>query len=246
MRFLILSDLHSNLEALESALTAASSWGYDRTLVLGDIVGYGADPNPVVAILRRLPGLVSIRGNHDRVAASLEEPEGFNDAARLSALWTRQALTEDNRAFLAALPPGPLEFAPGKLLCHGTPLDEDAYLMDEAEARRCFDGARFDLCLFGHSHHPGAFVLEGSRISRRPAVEENPVIDILPGRRYLVNPGSVGQPRDRNPRAGFAIYDDTSDTVSIHRVAYPVAETREKILRAGLPRWLGDRLLLGA
>jgi len=246
MRYLVLSDLHSNLEALEAVLAVARTPGYERTLVLGDIVGYGADPNPVVEILRGLPGLVAIRGNHDRVAASLEEADGFNEAARQSALWTRRSLTADNRDFLRRLPRGPLEFAPGKLLSHGTPLDEDQYLMDEGEARRCFEGARFDLCFFGHSHYPGAFVLEESRVSRRPATGDGPVTDLLPGRRYLINPGSVGQPRDHNPRGGFAIYDDASDTVAIHRVEYRAAEARAKILRAGLPRWLGDRLLLGA
>jgi predicted phosphodiesterase len=246
MRFLVLSDLHSNLEALEAVLAAARAPGYERTLVLGDIVGYGADPNPVVEILRGLPGLLAIRGNHDRVAASLEEADGFNEAARQSALWTRRSLAAENRDFLAALPRGPVEFAPGKLLSHGTPLDEDQYLMDEGEARRCFDGVPFDLCFFGHSHYPGAFVLEESRVARRPAIGNDPVIDILPGRRYLLNPGSVGQPRDRNPRGGFAIYDDALDTVAIHRVEYRAAEARDKILRAGLPRWLGDRLLLGA
>ena len=246
MRYLVLSDLHSNLEALEAVLAAAGERGYDRTLVLGDIVGYGADPNPVVEILRRLPGLLAIRGNHDRVAASLEEPEGFNEAARQSAIWTRRVLDQANREFLAALPQGPLEFAPGRLLAHGTPLDEDQYLMDEAEARRCFDGVPFDLCFFGHSHYPGAFVLDGPRVGRHPAGGGAPVIDLLAGRRYLVNPGSVGQPRDRNPRSGFAIYDDASGTVTIRRVEYPVSESRDKILHAGLPRWLGDRLLLGA
>lgn len=245
MRFLVLSDLHSNLEALEAVLAAARAPGYERTLVLGDIVGYGADPNPVVEILRGLPGLLAIRGNHDRVAASLEEADGFNEAARQSALWTRRSLAAENRDFLAALPRGPVEFAPGKLLSHGTPLDEDQYLMEEGEARRCFDGRAFERCFFGHSHYPGAFVLEGSRVTRRPATGEEQVIDLLPGRRYLLNPGSVGQPRDRNPRCGFAIYDDAADTVSIRRVAYPAAEARDKILRAGLPRWLGDRLLLG-
>src|SRR5262249_9126866 len=141
---------------------------------------------------------------------------------------------------------GPLEFAPGNLLAHGTPLDEDQYLMDEAEARRCFDELPFDLCFFGHSHFPGAFVLDGARVVRHPAAGDAPVIDLLPGRRYLVNPGSVGQPRDRNPRSGFAIYDDASGAVTIRRVEYAVSEAREKILQAGLPRWLGDRLLLGA
>ena len=246
MRYLVLSDVHSNLEALRAVLAAARPEGFERVLVLGDVVGYGADPNGVIEILRGLPGLMAIRGNHDRVAASLSDGEGFNEAARQAALWTRRALAPESVAFLAALPRGPAEFAPGKLLCHGTPLDEDQYLLEEGEARRCFDALPFDICFFGHSHYPGAFVLEGSRITRRPAQGDESVIDVLRGRRYLINPGSVGQPRDRNPRCGFALYDDASETVSIHRVPYPAAEARDKILQAGLPRWLGDRLLLGA
>jgi len=246
MRYLVISDLHSNLEALRAVLAAARPLGFERALVLGDVVGYGADPNGVIEILRGLPGLLAIRGNHDRVAASLSAADGFNEAARLAALWTRRALAPESAAFLAALPQGPVEFASGKILCHGTPLDEDQYLLEEGEARRCFDGHPFDLCFFGHSHFPGAFVLEEDRITRRPASGDEMAIGLAPGRRYLINPGSVGQPRDRNPRCGFALYDDAADAVSIHRVAYPVVEARDKILQAGLPRWLGDRLLLGA
>lgn len=246
MRYLVLSDLHSNLEALRAVLSAARSTGYERVLVLGDLVGYGADPNGVIEILRDLPGLLAIRGNHDRVAASMEDGEGFNEAARQAAAWTRRALEPESLAFLAGLPKGPIEFAPGRILCHGTPLDEDQYLLEEGEARRCFDGLPFDLCFFGHSHYPGAFVLEETVVATRPAVGDESIIDIRQGRRCLINPGSVGQPRDRDPRCGFALYDDASASVHIYRVPYPAAEARDRILRAGLPRWLGDRLLLGA
>ncbi len=246
MRYLILSDLHSNLEATEAALARAGELGYDRTLVLGDIVGYGADPNPVVSLLRDLPGLVAIRGNHDKVAAGLEEGDEFNTVARLAAIWTRRTLTPGNLAFLRELPRGPLEFAPGRILCHGTPLDEDEYLMEGGEARRCFERLEFDVCFFGHSHYPGAFVLERLRVLRRPARGDGAVIELADGRRYLVNPGSVGQPRDRDARCGFAVYDDGPGTVTLHRAAYPAAAARDKILAAGLPRWLGDRLLVGA
>jgi len=245
MRFLLLSDLHSNLEATRATLARAAELGYDRALVLGDIVGYGADPNAVIDLLRGLKELSAIRGNHDRVAAGLEEGEGFNEAARIAAIWTRRALTPENRAFLRDLPRGPFEPAPGLLLCHGTPLDEDEYLMDEPDARRCFEALPFGVCFFGHSHYPGAFVLEGGRVTRRPATGDEVEIAIVEGRRYLVNPGSVGQPRDRNTKCGFAIYDDGSRTVTLWRIPYPAGAARDKILGAGLPRWLGDRLLVG-
>ena len=246
MRSLLLSDLHSNLEAVRATLDRAETLGYDRVLVLGDIVGYGADPNAVVDRLRDLRNLVAIRGNHDKVAAGIEEGEGFNEAARIAAFWTRRALSPDNLAFLRDLPRGPLEFHPGRLLCHGTPLDEDEYLMDENEARRCFEALPFDLCFFGHSHYPGAFVMEGERVVRRPAAGDETIVELTEGHRYLVNPGSVGQPRDRNTKCGFAIYDDRSSTVLLGRIPYAAGAARDKILEAGLPRWLGDRLLVGA
>jgi len=246
MRFLLLSDLHSNLEAVDATLSRANAIGYDRVLILGDIVGYGADPNAVVDRLRGLDGLVAIRGNHDKVAAGIEEGEGFNEAARIAALWTRRALAPDHLAFLRGLPRGPLEFAPGRLLCHGTPLDEDEYLMDVDDARRCFDALPFEMCFFGHSHYPGAFVLEGDRITRRPVAGDEAILDLVEGHRYLINPGSVGQPRDRNTKCGFAVYDDRTRRVLLVRMAYPADAARDKILDAGLPRWLGDRLLVGA
>ena len=245
MRYLVLADLHSNLEALDAVLDHARPAGYDRVLVLGDIVGYGPDPTGVIDLLRSLPDLVAIRGNHDRVAAGQDGEEEFNDAARAAALWTRRALSPGAAAYLKALPEGPLEFAPGRLVSHGTPLDEDQYLLDEGGARRCFDALVFDLCFFGHTHLPCAFRLSGARLERRAARGERTEFSVEPGVRHLINPGSVGQPRDRDPRCGYGLYDDVSGTVTVRRVPYAHATTRRKILDSGLPAWLGDRLILG-
>ncbi len=246
MRALVLSDVHSNIEALATALESAAAAGYDRTLALGDLVGYGPDPNETVDAVRALPGLMGVRGNHDRVASGLGDAGEFNHAARAAALWTRASLSPGGREFLAGLPQGPRHFTDGALLCHGSPLDEDQYLLDAGQARRCFAALPFALCFYGHTHLPGAFVLEGEHVHFEPAAGERTVLALQPGRRYLVNPGSVGQPRDRDPRCGFAIYDEAARTVTFHRVAYAAEETRRKILAAGLPSWLGDRLLLGA
>lgn len=246
MRTLVLADLHANLEATRAALDRAAGLGYDRTMLLGDLVGYGAEPNEVIAALRSLPGCLAVRGNHDRVAAGLDDDGDFNRVARAAALWTKAALSPETRGFLRALPVGPLPFGEGLLLSHGTPVDEDMYLLTEGAARRCFAALPFDLCFYGHTHLPGAFVLEDDRIRFEPARDERTVLTLRPGRRYLVNPGSVGQPRDRDPRAAFAIFDEDARAVTVHRAAYPVEETRRKILGAGLPAWLGDRLLLGA
>jgi predicted phosphodiesterase len=245
MRYLLLSDLHANLEALREALGYARGLAYDHVLVLGDVVGYGPDPNAVVEMVRSLPGLAAIRGNHDKVAVGLEEGDDFNDAARVAALWTRSVLEPGNLAFLGSLPRGPLEFAPGRYLAHGTPHDEDRYLLDEGEARRSFASLPFDLCFFGHSHYPCAFTLEGGRVGFQLAQAEPTVFTLVEGVRYLINPGSLGQPRDRNPRASFALYDAGEETVTVHRVAYPLETTRDKIRAAGLPPALGERLRLG-
>lgn len=246
MRALILSDLHSNLEALQATLGYARGLAYDQIFVLGDIVGYGPDPNPVVETLQGQPRLLAIRGNHDRVAIGLDDPGNFNDAARASAIWTRSALEPGPRDYLGALPQGPVQFAPGGLLAHGSPLDEDQYLLDPRTARDCFDGIRFDLCFFGHSHYPCCFAFEQDRVRLLVARGDRAVFALTPGGRYLINPGSLGQPRDRNPRCSFALYDDAEATVTIHRLEYPLERTRDKILAAGLPASLGDRLRVGA
>ncbi len=245
MRSLVLADLHSNLEALQATLGYARGLRYDRILVLGDIVGYGPDPDSVIETLRKQPDVVAVRGNHDRVAAGLGEADDFNPAAQAAALWTRAALSKESRAFLLTLPRGPRTFGPARLLVHGSPLDEDQYLLEEGAARRCFTEVSFEICLFGHSHYPCCFTMEGDRVTLRVARGDRTVFALQPGCRYLINPGSLGQPRDRNPRCSFAIYDDTEASVTVHRIDYPFEKTREKILSAGLPPALGDRLRIG-
>ncbi len=157
MSYLIISDIHANLEALEATLAAAGP--YDRALVLGDLVGYGADPNAVIDRVRALPGAVIIRGNHDKVGAGLEDVEGFNHLARHAIEWTAAALTPDNRDWLAALPQGPVIIDDAVEICHGTPFDEDVYVFDDLDALRALRAARRPLCLFGHTHVPAVFRL---------------------------------------------------------------------------------------
>jgi diadenosine tetraphosphatase ApaH/serine/threonine PP2A family protein phosphatase len=245
VKYLVLSDLHSNLEALRAVLEHAAPAGCERSLVLGDIVGYGADPLEVIEVVRALPGLAAVRGNHDRVAAGFDDGNDFNPPARTAAHWTRARLTGETAGFLRGLARGPLECAPGVLLSHGSPLDEDEYLLDAAGARRCLRDRAFALCFFGHTHLPCVFVEDGGEVGLRVPRRPEEVVPLEPGRRYLVNPGSVGQPRDRVPLAGYAIYDPAAATVTFRRVPYAIAETRRKILDAGLPSWLGDRLVLG-
>ena len=151
MRSLIVSDIHGNLEALDTVL-AVLDGRYDDVLVLGDLVGYGADPNGVVDRVKSLNPRAVIRGNHDKVAAGLEDGDSFNAVARSAVLWTFEALTPENRAYLSNLPEGPVEIDDLLEICHGTPYDEDAYLFDELDALRAFEAATRPVCLYGHTH----------------------------------------------------------------------------------------------
>jgi len=245
MRFLVLSDLHANLEALTAVLERARELGWDRTLALGDLVGYGADPDVVVEATRRLPGLIIVRGNHDRVASGERPSPDLGPSALRAAVWTRRHLSSESREFLACLPPGPLVFTPGGILVHGSPVDEDDYLLDEDEGARAFQALDFHVGFFGHTHLPGSFVSRREAVAWLDIAGDGAAFPLGETDRHLINPGSVGQPRDGDPRASFAIYDDHARQVTIHRVPYDVASARRKILEAGLPAALGDRLLHG-
>jgi diadenosine tetraphosphatase ApaH/serine/threonine PP2A family protein phosphatase len=245
MRFLVLSDLHANLEALQAVLDRAGGLGWERALVLGDIVGYGADPEAVVQATRGLQGLVAVRGNHDRVAAG-EEPAGdFSASALRAAFWTRRRLSPASREFLSRLPRGPVEFGPGGVLAHGSPADEDEYILDDEEGARAFAAHDFRIGFFGHSHLPGLFLSREGAVALLDIAGDGAAFPIGDRDRHLINPGSVGQPRDGDPRASFAIYDDQERLVTLYRVPYDAEAARRKIVEAGLPVALGDRLLYG-
>jgi predicted phosphodiesterase len=245
MRALVVSDLHSNSEALRSALARVRRKKYDTTICLGDFVGYGAQPNQVLDVMRRLKGPKHyIRGNHDRVAAGFEDGEGFNHAARYAALWTREKLSGPNRTFLHDLPIGPVTHG-DVVLCHGSPADEDEYIFTEYHAARVL--ARFDApwIVYGHTHLPVVFSVDPEGRVSGMAVRGEALLKLDRRNRYLINPGSVGQPRDRNPQSAFAIIDTDKYTVQFFRVEYDIAATQESIIRAGLPRILADRLSVG-
>jgi predicted phosphodiesterase len=245
MRVLILSDLHANLEALRVVLNDAKSRGWDQVWLLGDLVGYGADPEAVVAEVRALGPTVSVRGNHDKTVSGIASAEGFNLAAKAAVEWTRQALSPDSLAYLRELPQGPLLAAPGIWVAHGAPLDEDEYLLEEEAAAVQFEAGDFSLCFIGHSHVASVFSLRAGVVDRQvPPPEEG--LRLWPGERHLFNPGSVGQPRDRDNRAAYAVLDTAAGTVEARRVEYDIAAAAAKILKAGLPAALANRLRLGA
>jgi predicted phosphodiesterase len=248
MRFFLLSDIHANLEALEAVVAAVPAQAYDGLLVLGDLVGYGASPNEVVDRVFAMHPDISIRGNHDKVAAGLEPPHHFNEVAAAAALWTLQRLTPENRTRVASLRAGPVFVDQTTEICHGSPIDEDMYVFDQADALRALDAAERPVCFFGHTHIAVAFVLQGSRLDAIvPALgaAESTVIKLDGNRKYLINPGSVGQPRDSDPRAAYAIYDTDRQEVRLSRVAYRVDLAQQKITGAGLPESLARRLGVG-
>jgi diadenosine tetraphosphatase ApaH/serine/threonine PP2A family protein phosphatase len=246
MRYLVLTDIHANLEALDACLRDAKARGYQRTLVLGDLVGYGADPNAVIERIQSLQPTAIVRGNHDKVACGLELAEGFNAVAKSAAHWTYDALTDDHRAWLAALPAGPHTVDDVVEICHGSPFDEDAYIFDELDALRALKVSERVLCLFGHTHYPVTFQLSAEAFdSTGPSTLAESRIDLRPGRKYLVNPGSVGQPRDGDPRAAYAIADTSALRVELFRLMYPIEEAQAKVVDAGLPEVLAQRLGVG-
>lgn len=242
MRYLVISDIHSNAPALEAVLRDAPS--FDRVLCLGDVVGYGPNPNECIGRLRSLDAVI-IAGNHDWGAVGLAELLMFNRDAREALLWTQYELMQVHRDFLRGLS-AQLRLTDEVLLAHGSPRDPVwEYLVGSGAAAQVFQNYEFQLLLVGHSHVPLLFdwrEAEQKAEVMRPGVGEQ----LRLGRRRLIlNPGSVGQPRDGNPMASYAVLDTEAGTWVFHRVAYPVEITQERMRAAGLPQRLIDRLSYG-
>lgn len=244
MRTLILSDLHSNLPAVEAVLRDARGRGYDRVVCLGDLVGYGAHPNEVIEIVRELRPWAQVRGNHDKAACGVTDAGSFNDSAREAIEWTRAALTPESLDYLRGLPEGPLAAGP-LLLSHGSPIDEEEYILGETDARDVLEATPHPLVLFGHTHFAAIFVCRPGQRPRGAALGRGGITRIPAGARVLFNPGSIGQPRDHDPRASYAFHDEADNAVEVVRVPYDVEEAREAIVAAGLPGPLEQRLALG-
>ncbi len=244
-RYLIISDIHANEEALESVLRAVRRKHYEAVWCMGDLVGYGASPNAVVRRLRRLKHFVAVRGNHDKVCIGLEDGKNFNASARKAALWTRRRLTRANFEFLASLPEGPIAVFPGLLLAHGSTVHEDNYIFSDFDAYEALKARPFEICFFGHTHHPAIFSVKDGNIESICPKNDYEEIFLDRNSRYLINPGSVGQPRDRNPHAPFAEYYPETRRLVLRRVPYNVNASAERIERANLPKNLGGRLFTG-
>jgi len=246
VRYLIISDIHANWEALEAVLRHAQG-NYEKILCCGDLVGYGADPNRVVDWARANVALV-VRGNHDKASVGLDDLEWFNPVARTAALWTERALTAENFSYLRNLPKGPVSVESFQIL-HGSPLDEDEYLVSSFSAAQMTAYLETSLSFFGHTHLQGGFRFHRRGVKRigktQPSLNQR-VIELEADALYLINPGSIGQPRDGDPRAAYVSYDSQAGLLTYWRVSYPIEEAQAKILEAGLPELLAKRLAMGS
>jgi len=240
MKVAVLSDIHSNGDALDAVLTDARTQGAEAWWCLGDVVGYGAEPDKVVDLVRGLAA-VTVAGNHDWAACGLVSTRLFNRHAAHAADWTTKNTRPENLAWLAGLPL--VELRENTRLVHATPsAPEDwNYCMMIEDALLEMDAFQEPLCLIGHSHYPGAFEKDGEDIRYTRA----PQLRLRPGRQYLVNVGSVGQPRDGDPRAAYAMFETTTGLLEHMRVTYDVEAAQKKILDAGLPTFLAKRLETG-
>lgn len=244
MRTLILSDIHSNLEALNAVLERAKSIGYEKLLCLGDVVGYAANPNEVCEIMIKIDGIF-LMGNHDYGMLDVTSLKWFNENAQEAVVWTAKMLKQEYLSFLQSFK----EMTDTSLFVavHGSltkPLWD--YVHTEQEARACFDLLRHRVCFVGHSHWAGAYFKNTkNNVISHMDFYDGGKLTFSDDFQYIVNCGSVGQPRDRNPEASFGIFDDEAKTVEVFRVSYDIKATQEKILAAGLPQNLAYRLSMG-
>lgn len=241
MRILIISDIHANFSALEAVLTDASN--FDAVWCLGDLVGYGPDPNECITCIRHLPNLKCIIGNHDAAALMRIDADTFNPEARMALYWTQKNLNDASMEFLRGLP----EVIQNKnvTLAHGSPRHPVwEYLLDTHTAGQNFKHFETPFCFVGHTHLPAIFSVEGERKATQLTIPEAGAnLQLTP--RAIFNPGSVGQPRDRDPRAAYAIYDEETHMVDYRRVAYDVPAVQGRMAAAGLPQRHIQRLVSG-
>jgi putative phosphoesterase len=240
MRFGIFSDVHSNLPALDAVFAAFTRESIDKYICIGDMVGYAANPKECIAKIRQLNPLL-VAGNHDWASVDLFNTRYFNPIAKEAVEWTKGQLSSEEKKFLKSLE---LVFTDNNfILVHGT-LDnpEDFnYLYDQLDAQVTFELMAANICFVGHTHIPGVFVQENNHISYH---QQYPLI-ISGQKKYIVNTGSVGQPRDRNPQASYCIFDTGTNSLEIKRIDYDVKEAQKMILAAGLPAFLSERLAVG-
>jgi predicted phosphodiesterase len=241
-RIAIFSDIHANYHALQAVAEAIDKENVDLTVCCGDVVGYGARPNECVEYIRKNE-IPVIAGNHDHACLLLTDISNFNDIAKAAVIWTKQVLTADNVSFLRQMRLSITDKANNVFFVHASPKDpgEWNYILTMGEARTNFNYFDQQICFIGHSHQP--FIIENE--AGNLACPSKPEIDIRDNRRYLINVGSVGQPRDHNPEACYVICDLENKRLEIKRIPYDLQGAQRAIIEAGLPRELAERLAHG-
>ncbi|MCP4638999.1 MAG: metallophosphoesterase family protein [bacterium] len=242
MRIAIIADLHANLEAVSAVFRQIDALKPDKTICLGDLVGYNANPNEVVDMVRERE-IPVVMGNHDAAVCGLEDPWFFRAAAKKAIEWQFDRVRDDNRKWLASCPEQ-IVFRGSYVGVHGSPSSRDDYIIDWLDAMRQLEylnGREVNACFFGHSHRPSFFSEKGNA----PPSDGTNIRELHPSNRYFINPGAVGQPRDRDPRAAFGLFDAQKMTFEFCRVEYDVEACQKKILQAGLPGELARRLARG-
>jgi predicted phosphodiesterase len=245
MRYLIFTDIHGNYEAFQAVLKAIRKKRIDHYVFLGDLVGYGASPNEVIQRILALKPLSIIRGNHDKAVSGLDSVQTFNPIAASAIFWTKKTISRKNLDFLVRLKQSPEVIQDAITICHGAPFDEDYYIFGEFDAAEAFSYIQTPVCFFGHTHFPFVYTEKEGNVEGTFLEGDANEIRLEKGVRYLINPGSVGQPRDRNSRAAFAVYDSESRTIKFSRVEYDLEAAKQKIIDARLPPALAERLSLG-
>jgi len=241
MKIALISDIHSNLEAFQAVMASFAGHDIEKVMFLGDIVGYGANPNECIDLLRCVADHY-IAGNHDFAAVDKTDISYFNPYAQEAVLWTKEVLTRQNALFLSSLPL--TDALHDFMVVHSSPLHPELwdYVVYFSDAQIGFRNFTQQLCFIGHSHHPGIFIQDrAGRIS----AEERVTMNFKEGNRYIINIGSVGQPRDGNPLSSYGLYDTETNEYRLIRVEYNIALAQQKIIAAGLPRFLAERLSVG-
>jgi predicted phosphodiesterase len=242
---LVFTDIHGNLESFLALHKFLHRKKIDYYLFLGDLVGYGASPNEIIQQIQPMKPISLIRGNHDKAVCGLDSIDTFNPIAASAIYWTKQNLKKKNMDYLSRLKKGPVIIHDHITLCHGAPFDEDYYIFGEFDAAEAFKYIRTPLCFFGHTHFPYVYTEKDNFVEGTFLMGNSNEVKLEKGVRYLINPGSVGQPRDRNPRASCAIYDSDVERIKFFRLDYDIKEAQKKIREEELPLALAERLSLG-
>ncbi|MGC8757904.1 MAG: metallophosphoesterase family protein [Caldisericaceae bacterium] len=244
MRYAFISDIHGNLEALHRALSLIDEAHIDAIICAGDIVGYGPDPDRCAGLVKSR-SLMSVLGNHDLAVNDIDSENLFNKYAREAIQWTRQTLSYENALYLKSLK---LTFNQGDFIVFHGSLEKSSpftYILSDYEAWRSFNNMNGSIGFFGHTHIPGAYIMDEKGDVKFVSGVKGLRFEIQPTKRYLINVGSVGQPRDGNPKGAFTVFDSEEGSIEIRRFSYDIETTYQKIVKAGLPVFLGERLFSG-